>query len=158
MSKDKKRNPRPVIDNRQARYNFELLESFEAGLALEGWEVKGIRSGEVDMKDSYVLMKDGEAWILGLKISPPKEVTFQVDQNRTKKLLLTKSELGKMFKATQEKGLTCVPTKIFWKTNLIKIDISLGKGKTKFDKRETIKRKEWDREKAKIGKLSSKLK
>ena len=92
MSKDKKRNPRPVIDNRQARYNFELLESFEAGLALEGWEVKGIRSGEVDMKDSYVLMKDGEAWILGLKISPPKEVTFQVDQNRTKKLLLTKSE------------------------------------------------------------------
>ena len=69
MSKDKKRNPRPVIDNRQARYNFELLESFEAGLALEGWEVKGIRSGEVDMKDSYVLMKDGEAWILGLKIS-----------------------------------------------------------------------------------------
>ena len=88
MSKDKKRNPRPVIDNRQARYNFELLESFEAGLALEGWEVKGIRSGEVDMKDSYVLMKDGEAWILGLKISPPKEVTFQVDQNRTKKLLM----------------------------------------------------------------------
>ena len=114
MSKDKKRNPRPVIDNRQARYNFELLESFEAGLALEGWEVKGIRSGEVDMKDSYVLMKDGEAWILGLKISPPKEVTFQVDQNRTKKLLLTKSELGKIFKATQEKGLTCVPTIIFW--------------------------------------------
>ena len=97
MSKDKKRNPRPVIDNRQARYNFELLESFEAVLALEGWEVKGIRSGEVDMKDSYVLMKDGEAWILGLKISPPKEVTFQVDQNRTKKLLLTKSELGKIF-------------------------------------------------------------
>ena len=110
------------------------------------------------MKDSYVLMKDGEAWILGLKISPPKEVTFQVDQNRTKKLLLTKSELGKIFKTTQEKGLTCVPTKIFWKTNLIKINISLGKGKTKFDKRETIKRKEWDREKAKIGKLSSKLK
>ena len=125
MSKDKKRNPRPVIDNRQARYNFELLESFEAGLALEGWEVKGIRSGEVDMKDSYVLMKDGEAWILGLKISPPKEVTFQVDQNRTKKLLLTKSELGKIFMATQEKGLTCVPTKIFWKTNLIKINICL---------------------------------
>ena len=71
---------------------------------------------------------------------------------------MTKSELGKIFKATQEKGITCIPTKIFWKTNLIKINISLGKGKTKCDKRETIKRKEWDREKAKIGKLSSKLK
>ena len=78
MSKDKKRNPRPVIENRQARYNFELLESFEAGLALEGWEVKGIRSGEVDMKDSYVLMKDGEAWILGLKYLLQKRSLFRL--------------------------------------------------------------------------------
>ena len=155
MSNDK---PSLIVRNKTATRNYKLGESFQAGIVLEGWEVKGIRSGEVDMKDSYVLMKDGEAWILGLKISPPKEVTFQVDQNRTKKLLLTKPELGKIFKATQEKGLTCIPTKLFWKTNLIKINISLGKGKTKFDKRESIKRKEWDREKAKIGKLSSKLK
>jgi SsrA-binding protein len=102
-------------------------------------------------------MKEGEAWIIGLKITPNKEVTFQVDQNRTRKLLLTKHELSKIFKATQEKGLTCVPTKLFWKTNLVKIKISLGKGKTKYDKRETLKRKEWDKEKAKISKLSSKF-
>lgn len=157
MSKDKKINPRPVIDNRQARFNFELTEDFEAGIALSGWEVKGIRSGSVDMKDSYVLMKDGEAWIIGLKITPTREVTFQVDPGRTRKLLLTKPELSKIFKATQEKGLTCIPTKLFWKTNLVKIKISLGKGKTKFDKRETLKRKEWDKEKSKISKLSSKL-
>ena len=121
MSKDKKINPRPVIDNRQARFNFELTEDFEAGIALSGWEVKGIRSGGVDMKDSYVLMKDGEAWIIGLKITPTREVTFQVEPGRTRKLLLTKSELSKIFKATQEKGLTCIPTKLFWKTNLVKI-------------------------------------
>ena len=89
MSKDKKINPRPVIDNRQARFNFELSEDFEAGIALSGWEVKAIRSGSVDMKDSYVLMKEGEAWILGLKIIPNKEVTFQVDQNRTRKFFRT---------------------------------------------------------------------
>ena len=157
MSRDKKINPRPVIDNRQARFNFELSEDFEAGIALSGWEVKAIRLGSVDMKDSYVLMKEGEAWIIGLKITPNKKVTFQVDQNRTRKLLLTKNELSKIFKATQEKGLTCVPTKLFWKTNLVKIKISLGKGKTKYDKRETLKRKEWDKEKAKISKLSSKF-
>ena len=86
MSKDKKINPMPVIDNRQARFNFELSEDFEAGIALSGWEVKAIRLGSVDMKDSYVLMKEGEAWIIGLKITPNKEVTFQVDQNRTRKL------------------------------------------------------------------------
>ena len=157
MSKDKKTNLRPVIENRQAKYNFDLTEDFEAGISLLGWEVKAIRASQVDMKDSYVLMKDGEALILGLKINPLKEVSHRVDVNRTKKLLLTKSELSKIFKATKEKGLTCVPTKIFWKTNLIKMKISLGKGKTRYDKRESLKRKEWEKEKNKITKLSSKF-
>lgn len=158
MSKNKIKNLKPVIENRQARFNFELTENFEAGISLNGWEVKGIRAGQADMKDSYVMMKKGEAWLIGMNINPLKEVTHAVDPIRTRKLLLTKSELSKIFKATQEKGLTCIPTKLFWKENLIKIKISLGKGKTKFDKRRSLKEKEWKKEKSKINNLPSNFK
>ena len=158
MSKNKIKNLKPVIENRQARFNFELTENFEAGISLNGWEVKGIRAGQADMKDSYVMMKKGEAWLIGMNINPLNEVTHAVDPIRTRKLLLTKSELSKIFKATQEKGLTCVPTKLFWKENLIKIKISLGKGKTKFDKRRSLKEKEWKKEKSKINNHPSNFK
>ena len=150
MSKNKIKNLKPVIENRQARFNFELTENFEAGISLSGWEVKGIRAGQADMKDSYVMMKKGEAWLIGMNINPLNEVTHAVDPIRTRKLLLTKSELSKIFKATQEKGLTCIPTKLFWKENLIKIKISLGKGKTKFDKRRSLKEKEWKKKNQKL--------
>ena len=157
MAKDKKINRKPVIENRQAKFNYKLLESFEAGISLLGWEVKSIRASSLELKDSYILMKKGEAYIIGLSILPLKEVTFSVDPLRVRKLLLTKSELSKIFKATQEKGLTWIPTKIFWKDNLIKLKISLGQGKTKFDKREIIKRKEWEREKLKTKNFNSNL-
>ena len=154
MSREKKINRRPILENRQARFNYELLEDFEAGISLEGWEVKSIRSSRTDITDSYILMKNGEAWLIGMSISPLPEVTHKVDPLRTRRLLLTKSELSKIFKATKEKGLTCLPTRIFWKDNLIKIKISLGRGKSRFDKRESIKRKEWEREKAKTKNFS----
>ena len=112
MSKNKIKNVKPVIENRQARFNFDLSENFEAGISLNGWEVKAIRAGQADMKDGYVLMKKGEAWLIGMNIQPLNEVTQIVDPNRTRKLLLTKSELSKIFKSTQEKGLTCIPTKL----------------------------------------------
>ena len=155
MAKDKKINRKPVIENRQIKFNYKLFDTFEAGISLLGWEVKSIRASNVDIKDSYILMKKGEAFIIGLSITPLKEVTQSVDSSRVRKLLLTKSELSKIFKATQEKGLTCVPEKIFWKDNLIKLKISLGQGKSKFDKRESIKRKEWQREKEKAKKFNS---
>ena len=155
MAQNKKLIKKPVIENRQARFNYELGENFEAGISLLGWEVKSIRASRVDLKDGYVLMKKGEAWLIGMSVSPLKEVTQEVDPLRTRKLLLTKSELAKIFKGTQEKGLTCLPIKIFWKDNLVKLKISLGKGKSKFDKRESIKQKEWKKEKAKNLKLNS---
>tara|TARA_A100001035_G_scaffold223401_1_gene183909 strand:+ start:160 stop:636 length:477 start_codon:yes stop_codon:yes gene_type:complete len=155
MAQNKKLINKPVIENRQAKFNYELGENFEAGISLLGWEVKSIRASRVDIKDGYVLMKKGEAWLIGMSVSPLKEVTQKVDPIRTRKLLLTKSELAKIFKGTQEKGLTCLPIKIFWKDNLIKLKISLGKGKSKFDKRESIKQKEWNKEKAKNLKLNS---
>ena len=155
MSRDKKINRKPVIENRQAKHNYKLLDSFEAGISLLGWEVKSIRASSIELKDSYILMKKGEAYIIGLSILPLKEVTFSVDPQRNRKLLLTKSELSKIFKATKNKGLTCIPTKVFWKDNLIKLKISLGQGKSKFDKRESIKMKEWKREKIKANKFNS---
>ena len=155
MAQNKKLIKKPMIENRQAKFNYELGENFEAGISLLGWEVKSIRASRVDLKDGYVLMKKGEAWLIGMSVSPLKEVTQEVDPLRTRKLLLTKSELAKIFKGTQEKGLTCLPIKIFWKDNLVKLKISLGKGKSKFDKRESIKQKEWNKEKAKNLKLNS---
>lgn len=155
MAKDKKINRKPVIENRQIKFNYKLFDTFEAGISLLGWEVKSIRASSVDIKDSYILMKKGEAYIIGLSIIPLKEVTQSVDSSRVRKLLLTKSELSKIFKSTQEKGLTCVLEKIFWKDNLIKLKISLGQGKSKFDKRESLKRKEWEREKEKTKKFNS---
>ena len=155
MVQNRKLSKQPVIENRQAKFNYELGENFEAGLSLLGWEVKSIRASRVDIKDGYIIMKKGEACLIGMSISPLKEVTHEVDPMRTRKLLLTKPELSKIFKGTQEKGLTCLPIKIFWKDNLIKLKISLGKGKSKFDKRESIKQKEWKKEKAKNLKLNS---
>jgi len=155
MVQNKKLTKKPVIENRQAKFNYELGENFEAGISLLGWEVKSIRASRVDIKNAYILMKKGEAWLIGMSISPLKEVTHEVDPLRTRKLLLTKSELAKIFKGTNEKGLTCLPIKIFWKDNLVKLKISLGKGKSKFDKRESIKQKEWKKEKGKNLKLNS---
>ena len=102
MVKDKKINRKPVIENRQIKFNYKLFDTFEAGISLLGWEVKSIRASSVDIKDSYILMKKGEAFIIGLSITPLKEVTQSVDSSRVRKLLLTKSELSKIFKATQE--------------------------------------------------------
>ena len=158
MSKNKIKNVKPVIENRQARFNFDLSENFEAGISLNGWEVKAIRAGQADMKDGYVLMKKGEAWLIGMSITPLPEVTHKADPLRTRKLLLTKSELSKVFKLTQEKGLTCIPVRLFWKENLVKIKVSLGKGKSKFDKRQSIKQKEWDKEKAKTTNIDRNFK
>ena len=155
MVQSRKLSKKPVITNRQAKFNYALGENFEAGISLLGWEVKSIRASRVDIKDGYIIMKKGEAWLIGMSISPLKEVTHEVDPTRTRKLLLTKPELSKIFKGTKEKGLTCLPIKIFWKDNLVKLKISLGKGKSKFDKRESIKQKEWKKEKAKNLKLNS---
>ena len=113
MVKNNKLSKKPIIENRQAKFNYELGESFEAGISLLGWEVKSIRAARVDIKDSYVLMKKGEAWLIGMSVSPLNEVTHEADPLRTKKLLLTKSELSKIFKGTQEKGLTCLPCLLY---------------------------------------------
>ena len=136
-----------IAENRRARFNFELTSRFEAGLSLEGWEVRSMRLGKAQIAEAYVLLKDSEAWLIGSYINPLNANQIQ-DPTRSKKLLLNKKELAEIFKSTQQKGLTCVPIKLFWKNNLVKCEIALAKGKQKKDKRETIKTRDWDRQKA----------
>lgn len=138
--------------NKKARHDFQLEDRFEAGIALEGWEVKSLRAGRIQLRDSYVLIKDGEAWLLGALITPlPTASThIQPDQTRTRKLLLHRHELGRLIGAVERKGYTVVPTAMYWKKGRAKLEIALAKGKQTHDKRATEKERDWQREKQRI--------
>ena len=148
MNKRKRKSPSNIAENRRARFDFELTEKYEAGLALEGWEAKSIRDGKVQIAESYVLLKNGEAWLIGCHINPLPNSNQENNPIRTRKLLLNKKELIEIYKATQIKGQTCVPTKLFWKNSLVKCEIALATGKKSRDKRDSIKTRDWDRQKA----------
>ena len=141
-----------IVRNKRARHDFFIQDTFEAGLALQGWEVKSLRQKKVQLVDSYVLIKDGEAFLLGCNITPLNTASTHVvaDPGRTKKLLLHKKELAKLFAATQQKGFTCVCTKLYWKDHLVKCQIGLAKGKQSHDKRATAKEREWNIDKQRI--------
>ena len=133
--------------NRQASHNYHILERFEAGLVLQGTEVKAIRTGQVNLKDSFATIRDGELWLFNCHISPYE---FGNRQNheplRNRKLLLHAQEIRKLIGKVEEKGLTLVPTKIYLKKGRIKCEIALARGKKLYDKRETERRKDADRE------------
>jgi SsrA-binding protein len=153
MAKKKSKTPdNTIVQNKRARFDYELLETFEAGVALAGWEVKALREGKAQLTDSYVLMKDGEAWLLGAQITPLSTVSTHVvaDPTRTRKLLLHKKELAKILAATAAKGQTCVCTRLYWKKHLVKASIALAQGKQSHDKRQTTKDREWDRQKQRL--------
>ena len=154
MSKDK---PALIVRNKTATRNYKLGESFQAGIVLEGWEVKSLRNGKVDIKDSYVTFKNNEAWLIGTKIDPPASLkNFDADPTRSRKLLLHKKEISQLQKLKGEKGLTVVLTSIYWKENHIKCDIATGKGKKLYDQRQDIKKRDWEREQERILKNSRK--
>lgn len=148
-----------IVINKNASRNYSFSQTFEAGIVLQGWEVKSLRDGKVDVKDSYVKFIRNEAWIIGLKIDPPSSLKLEnVDANKTRKLLLNRRELKLIQDSIQKKGMTCILRKLYWKNNLVKGDISIGKGKKTFDLREDIKQRDWKREKARVLKNSSKAK
>ena len=154
MSKDK---PALIVRNKTATRNYKLGESFQAGIVLEGWEVKSLRNGKVDIKDSYVTFKNNEAWLIGTKIDPPASLkNFDTDPIRSRKLLLRKKEISQLQKLKGEKGLTIVLTSIYWKENHIKCDIATGKGKKLYDQRQDIKKRDWERDQGRILKNSRK--
>jgi SsrA-binding protein len=136
-----------TIRNRAAYHNYDLLESFECGIALVGTEVKSIREGKANLTDAYALVRDGEVWLLNAHISPyPHGNRQNHDPRRTRKLLMHKAEIGRLAGRTVEKGLTLVPTRMYFKNGRVKVEIGLGRGKKLHDKRETEMRKTIDRE------------
>jgi SsrA-binding protein len=151
MSKNTPQN-NTIAQNKKARFDFELEEKFEAGVMLQGWEVKSLRAGKGQITDSYVLLKNGEAFLIGAQIVPLQTVSthYVTDPTRTRKLLLKQRELENLIGATQQKGYTCVALSLYWKGHLVKAEIALAKGKQLHDKRQTEKERDWNREKQRV--------
>jgi SsrA-binding protein len=139
-----------ITDNRQARYLYEILETYEAGVELTGTEVKSIRAGRVNLKDGYALLRNGEAWLINVHISPYQASGqyFNHEPRRTRKLLLHRKEINRLIGQVEQKGLTLIPLKMYFKRGWIKVSIGLAKGKKIHDKRESVKRREDQREMA----------
>jgi len=157
MSKKNKKTPSNVIAiNKKSGYEYTFLEDFEAGLSLLGWEVKSLRQGKVDFNESYVFIRNGEAELIGTRITPLLSASTHVnlDPMRPKKLLLHKKEISKLVGAIEQKGLTIVPRKLYWKSGKIKLLISLAKGKNVHDKRQAVKARDWDRNKHRVLKTN----
>ena len=135
------------ILNRKAKYDYELLEKFEAGISLTGTEIKSIRKGNANLKDSYAQVKNNEVYIINMFISPYKEGNiFNSDERRTRKLLLHKKEIKKINDKISIKGVTLIPTKIYFKNGKAKVELYIARGKHTYDKKETIKQRDIDRE------------
>lgn len=152
----KKRKSKPdshtIALNKKAKHDYFIEERFEAGLVMEGWEVKSLREGRAQLTESYVLIKDGEAWLFGAHISPLLSASTHVnpDAVRTRKLLLHRKELNKLIGNVERKGYTLVPLAMYWKKSRAKLEIGLAKGKKLHDKRATEKDRDWQREKQRL--------
>lgn len=147
MSPSQRHAVRPLASNRKARHDYEILESFEAGIELSGTEVKSARAGRVQLKESHVEIREGQAWLVGAHVSPYSHGNREnPPPDRPRRLLLHRRELERLFGQSQIKGLTIVPLELYLKGNWIKLQIALARGKKLYDKRETERRKEQDRE------------
>ncbi|MGH8150286.1 MAG: SsrA-binding protein SmpB [Steroidobacteraceae bacterium] len=144
--------PRVIAENRKARFDYFIEDRYEAGLALQGWEVKAMRAGRAQLKESYVYLRAGEAFLIGAHISPlPTTSTHVVaDPVRTRKLLLHRSQLQHLIGAVERRGYTLVPLELYWKGGRAKIEVGLAKGKKQHDKRAVQKERDWQRDKARI--------
>jgi len=154
MSKSNKKKPsgNTIALNKKARHDYHIEEEFEAGIALQGWEVKSLRDNRLQLAESYVLVKNGEAHLFGAHISPLKTASTHInpDPTRTRKLLLHRTELNRLIGAVERKGYTLVPLTMYWAHGLAKLKIGLGKGKKAYDKRASEKERDWSREKQRL--------
>lgn len=159
MSKNAKTTdkPRPKIaENRKARHDYTIEDTYEAGMSLMGWEVKSLRAGRSQLKEAYVYIRNDEAFLLGAHFSPLTSASTHViaDPVRTRKLLLNKSELEQLANAVDRKGYTIVPLELYWKGSRVKLRIGVAKGKQAHDKRESSKDRDWERERGRLMKSS----
>jgi len=136
-----------VATNRKARFEYQLLETFEAGLVLKGTEIKSVRRGQISLQEAYVRTDGKQAWLVGAHIAPYEYASaFQHDPDREKKLLLNKREIRELYDAVRIKGLTIIPVRVYLKGGRAKVEIAIAKGKKKYDKREAIKKRDFERE------------
>jgi SsrA-binding protein len=159
MAKSKKDNQSgssTIALNKKARHDYILEERFEAGIMLEGWEVKSLRAGRVQIRDSYVFIKNNEAWLSSTVITPLETASTHIhpEPQRMRKLLLKREEINKLIGAVERKGYTLVATALYWKHGRAKLEIALAKGKKEHDKRASDKDRDWQREKSRILKAS----
>lgn len=148
MSKQEKPAPALIAQNKKAWHDYFIEQKFEAGIALEGWEVKSLRAGRAQLKESYVIVMKGELYLLGSHISPLASASTHVkpDPTRTRKLLLHKEEISRLIGSVERKGYTLIPLSLYWKRGKAKLEIGLAKGKQLHDKRATVKTREAQRE------------
>jgi SsrA-binding protein len=141
-----------IAVNRRARHDFSIEDRFEAGLELQGWEVRSLRAGRAQIAEAYVVLKHDECWLLGAHIPPlPSASTHVVtDPTRTRRLLLHRHEIDRLIGATERRGYTLVPLQLYWKRGRAKLEIGLAKGKRKHDKREDEKEKDWERQRQRL--------
>ena len=141
-----------IAENRRARYDYHIEERFETGIVLEGWEVKAIRAGQVQLTDGYVHIRDGELFLIGLRINALRSASTHVraEPDRTKKLLMHKAEIRRLVGKTEQKGFTLVPLNLHFKGGRVKVEIALAKGKAQHDKRDSEKQRDWEREKGRL--------
>jgi len=151
-NKKKSTNSSTIAQNRRARHDYFLEDKFEAGLVLEGWEVKSLRDGRGQLNESYIVIHQGEAWLHGAHISPMLSASTHIhpENVRRRKLLLNRIELNRLIGAVDRKGYTIVPVAMYWKRGRAKLEIALAKGKQQHDKRASAKDQDWAREKARI--------
>lgn len=156
MAKKPKPKSNTISLNKRARFDYLLHDKFEAGMVLEGWEVKSLREGKCQLLDTYILLKKGEAFLLGCTITPMASASSHIETEpmRLRKLLLHKKEIARLIGAVQQKGQTCIPVALYWKDNKVKLEIALATGKKEHDKRATSKDRDWSRDKSRIMKLN----
>jgi len=150
--KDAKNTSSTIALNKRARHEYQLGERIEAGIALQGWELKSLRQGRIALSEAYALVKGGEIFLFGAQITPLISASSHVvaDDRRTRKLLLHKHEIARLIGAVERDGYTLVPTAMYWKRNRVKLELALAKGKQSHDKRAAIKDRDWQRDKQRV--------
>jgi len=154
MARKKEETAGRIADNRRARHDYFIDERYEAGMALQGWEVKALRAGRLQLQEAYVLLKDGEAWLFGAHVSPLLTASTHVlpDPTRSRKLLLHRRQIDALIGAVERKGYTLIPLAAYWTAGKAKIEIGLARGKKQHDKRADERDRDWQREKARVMK------
>lgn len=150
--KQKQNTSDTIALNRKATHEYAIEERYEAGMVLEGWEVKSIRAGRIQLAQGYVILKNNEAWLIGSQITPLETASTHInpDPLRTRKLLLNARELSKLIGLTERRGFTLIPLAMYWKKNRVKLEIGLAKGKKLHDKRADDKERDWERTKQQL--------